>query len=691
MTLRWAIDRLRRMTAAEVGYRVGQRVRATFERIGLRLARPPEPLTGEGNAWLKPLPTEFDSAVYLLAAERILQGRVALLGIADVTVGFPPVWNRDPKTGTLVPRRFGKTLNYRNQRVVGEIRYLWELNRHRELLTLAQAWHLSGDQRYLVACRALLESWLEQCPYPLGPNWTSSLEAGIRLINWTFAWHLLGGEDGNFFPGAEGRALRRAWLDSVYEHCFFIAGHPSLHSSANNHLLGEQVGLFVAATTWPMWPEAQQWQQVAQLAIEREALLQIAPDGVLREQAVWYQHEVTDLLLTAGLVGQANGKEFSTVFWARIEAMLDFIASIMDRDGHVPAFGDADDAEVVGLRPAGQSDVYRSLLATGAVLFGRGDFKAKAVGFDDKSRWLLGDRAAHRFDSMEPEKSRLPPRRSFPEGGYFVLGSDFETTQEVRIVADAGPLGYLSIAAHGHADALSFTLSVAGEEILIDPGTYVYQGSPDWREYFRGTSAHNTLRVDDQSQSRTGGTFMWIEHAETVCETLDLKGDPQELVGRCSGFFRGAAPAVHKRRLSYSPESRCLKIRDELESTSNHKVEVFWHFSEQCEVIQSEDHALIRGRNATVALFWPELASVRMVRGQEDPPLAWISRRFDHKTPCTTIVVTHHSKGNWQGESEIRVMRAGEWCNEQRTQELEGGRVPSLVTSAARSSPVLSP
>jgi hypothetical protein len=661
MNLRWAIDRLRRMTGAEIRYRFDQQVRAVSERVGFRRARPPQPRAEEGNAWLNPLPTEFDRETYLQAADTILQGRVTLLGLADATVGFPPLWNRDPKTGTMIPRRFGKTLNYRDQRLVGEIRYLWELNRHRELLTLAQAWHLSGDQQYAAACRSLLESWLEQCPYPLGPNWTSSLEAGIRLINWTFAWQLLGGKNGPLFRDAAGSALRRAWLDSVYEHCYFVSGHPSLHSSANNHLLGEQVGLFVAATTWPSWPEADEWQRSAQLALEREVSLQIAPDGVLREQAIWYQHEVTDLLLVAGLVGRANGKEFSAAFWERIEAMLEFIASIMDRDGQVPAFGDADDAEIVGLQPARQSNVYRSLLATGAVLFGRGDFKAKAVAFDDKSRWLLGDLAARRFDAIESETNRLPPRRSFPEGGYFVLGSDFETMQEVRIVADVGPLGYLSIAAHGHADALSFTLSVAGDEILIDPGTYVYQGSPDWREYFRGTSAHNTLRVDGQSQSRSGGTFMWVEHADSVCETVDLMGDPQELVGRCSGFLPSPARPVHRRRLSYSPEARYLKIRDELESALDHQLEVFWHVSDQCEVIQTGDRALIRSRNALVALVWPTLASVRIVRGQEDPPLGWVSKKFDHKRPCTTIVVAHHSKGNWQAESEIRVLRVDGW------------------------------
>ena len=54
---------------------------------------------------------------------------------------------------------------------------------------------------------------------------------------------------------------------------------------------------------------------------------------------------------------------------------------------------------------------------------------------------------------------------------------------------------------HGHADALSLVLNVGGTEILKDPGTCVYNGSPEWRDFFRSTHAHNTIVVDDASVS----------------------------------------------------------------------------------------------------------------------------------------------------------------------------------------------
>lgn len=654
------LSRLSRMTAAEVGHRVWQQAVAHVERAGLGRARPPPPCCRDaGHRWVESLSITFDTREYAVAAESVLRGRFCLLGIDDMLLGFPPVWNRDPKTGTLCPMRFGKTLDYRDPSVVGEVRYIWELNRHLELVTLAQAWHLTGEQRYATACRLLLQSWFEQCPYPRGPNWISSLELGIRLVNWSFAWHLLGGEASCLFHGADGRAFRAEWLASVYQHCHFISGHPSLHSSANNHLIGEQVGLFVAATTWPFWAACGRWQVSAQHVLERETLLQNAPDGVNREQAVWYQHEVTDMLLVAGLVGRANGRDFSADYWSRIESMLEFVASIMDVGGNVPALGDADDAVVVGLRPNKQTSVYKSLLATGAVLFNRGDFKFKAGQFDAKSRWLLGDVAARAFDAIETEGTQVPPRRLFPHGGYYVLGSDFESADEVRIVADAGPLGYLAIAAHGHADALSFTLSVAGHEILIDPGTYVYQGAPRWRDYFRGTSAHNTIRVDGHDQSVSGGTFLWVEHAETICEAVSLTGPTQRLAARHLGYRRFRSSVTHRRVLEYSQDVRTLLVDDHVLGVGSHEIELHWHVSDRCAVRLYDTHALIQCDETVVSLSWPECSVVELVRGREEPPLGWQSPRFDKKHPCTTIVVRVRSTGDWHGTSEIQVLWTG--------------------------------
>src|SRR5204863_7281145 len=236
-----------------------------------------------------------------------------------------------------------------NPRLVGDIKYLWEPNRHLHLVTLAQAYALSGEAKYCRVIREHLESWFVACPYRMGPNWSSALEAAIRLINWSVSWQLLGGARSRLFEDAESARFRQRWLESVHQHAQFVRGYFSLHSSANNHLIGEAAGLFIAALTWPHWRSVRSWLPAAKAILEREALLQNAPDGVNREQAASYQQFVLDFLLISLLAGKANGQSFSAAYESRIEAMLEYLCSIMDVKGNVPMYGDADDVMIVML------------------------------------------------------------------------------------------------------------------------------------------------------------------------------------------------------------------------------------------------------------------------------------------------------------------------------------------------------
>src|SRR5438105_9025500 len=492
----WSVNRLRCMAPEEIRHRARRALAVRAERWGLGEPRaiPPPNLAPRFSPWLH-APVKVDAARYLAAAERIAAGRFDVFALQDAALGSPPRWNGDPKSGIEASLSFGKLLDYRNPRRGGDIKYLWELNRHLHIVTLAQAYALSGDARYFGVIRRHLESWFDDCPYGMGPNWSSALELGIRLINWSVAWQLLGGAFSPLFQDDEGARFRRRWLDAVFQHAHFVQGHFSLHSSANNHLIGEAAGLFVAALTWPHWPQASAWLAQAKAILERESLLQNAADGVNREQAVSYQQFELDLLLLPLLAARANGQKFSAAFESRIEAMLEYLASIMDAGGNVPMFGDSDDGIVVRLSQDQGYCKYRSLLATGAVLFRRGDFKAKAGKLDDKTRWLFGQGADAAFERLDCAEIQLPVRRAFTHGGYFILGCDFEGVDEIRLVADAGPLGYQTIAAHGHADALAFILSVGGREFLIDPGTYAYHTQGPWRRYSHATAPHNTLRV----------------------------------------------------------------------------------------------------------------------------------------------------------------------------------------------------
>lgn len=636
---RWYWNRLRLMSPAEVLYRARQTV---AKRLAERRAQRPEAvpvpsLDRLGRAWCKGWPTLAapQRAAVLGAADEVLAGRWNVFALRGAALGFPPQWNVDPLTGTAAPMGYGKRINYRDERRVGNIKYLWEPSRHLELTTLAQAWHLSGDRRYLDACGVLLDSWLEQCPCPLGVHWASSLELAVRLLNWSVSWHLLGGRDSPLFEGEQGQRLQARWLESVWRHARFIEGFLSFHSSANNHLLGEYMGLFVAGVTWPCWPAAERWRATGRNGFEREALRQNAPDGVNREQAVYYHHEVADMMLWCGLIGGANGEAFSAAYWERLERMLGFLAAVQDAGGHVPMIGDADDALMVRLDPSPAFDPYASLLATGRCLF-HGEDPAETG--DAKTQWLLGQ-------EVPRLAARAAPARDFPEGGYWVLGGGDCPTQ---MVCDAGPLGYLSIAAHGHADALAFTLSHQGDEVLIDPGTYAYHTEPKWRDYFRGTAAHNTLRVDGLDQSEIGGAFMWLRKANARCTAIDRSPGLERWRAEHDGYCRLADRVMHRRTVTLDRSSGSVTVEDEVEARQAHELELHWHFAEHCELRPAGEAAfeiLVKGV-PRLRLVCEAAASLSLHRGEEHPPLGWISRRFDVREPIWTLRVAARAGGS---------------------------------------------
>ncbi len=655
--LSWYVNRLRCMSLHEIRDRMYSMVYMKAQQIGLFTAEhPPEPeLSGKGNAVLIGT-RNVDIERYRSNADRILEGKLDLFTLKGVNYGRVPSWNRNARSGEQVPLTFGKTLDYRDVSRVGDIKYIWIPNRHDHLVTVAQAYFLTGESCYLNFISEQIRSWIEQCPYLKGPNWTSSLELAIRLINWSNIWYLIDGKESPLFSGEQGEKLRTLWLKVIYQHMDFIRGHFSKNSSANNHLIGEAAGLFVACESWPYWEQVNEWRKSAQQILEQEIIAQTHGDGVNKEQTFFYHQFVLNFFLAAKQAGEAAGHPFSSTYNMLMEKMLEFIASMLDVAGNAPMIGDGDDGYILRLSLEENFSHYRSLLVTGAILYGRRDFKVKGGPVDDKSRWLLGDSAVEACNMMDAQGACLPVKKAFPEGGYYLLGSGFETCKEIRMLVDAGPLGYTSIAAHGHADALSILLNVGGREFLVDPGTFSYQSNVKWRNYFRGTSAHNTIRVDNQDQSVIGGKFMWHHKAESKCVRWSSDRREDCFEGYHDGYLRLADPVLHRRSICFDKAKSIFHISDTLECHGAHNIEQFWHFSERCEIKIEHSRIIAKQDGIWVSLYIRDPGwKIELCSGAEFPPCGWISRSFNVKEPITTVVCHRQINGSGRFSTEIKV------------------------------------
>lgn len=620
----WYWNRLRAMSPEEIVVRAELALKKKNWRSRKSWIAPKPNLVSKDVWELLPLPPEAASERQELLAEasRYLRGEYTLL---NLSYSEPKIdWHFDPQTGKRSPLEFGLDLDYRDRSLVGNFKNIWEKSRHHHLTVLACAWAITKDSRYAVAVEEQLLSWAEQNPFPVGVNWTSSLEFAVRLISWVWIDRPLRGTPSHARLFGEEGAL---W-QTIYWHQWMISQYYSHGSSANNHLVGEMAGLFIAAAVWPVFSESASWQSLARRILEREVAKQTFPSGLNREQAFSYHIFTLEFFLLAGLEAERLGIRFTKAYQDWVQKMLEVIPPLRDVGGNTPQYGDADEGMALQIRPLGSSRLdwlFR---------IGRQWLGAKVPLPKNNSGLLAATLMGINAEDKVGEVKHPQGSVAFNDAGLFVLAYRRGEPDEVFCLADAGLLGYLSIAAHGQADALSFTLSVRGVPVIVDPGTYVYHGEPEWRTYFRGTKGHNTMVVDGVDQSEPGGTFLWTSKAESKVLSWEATPEGGVLVAEHDGYQRLPNGVIHRRRLML--KGRQLEIDDDLLGSGVHDLEWRLHFSPQCTVNLEQLFCKVswEGGNLTIKLD----SQMQWVLGKGEQEAGWYSPGFNLKQPTYTLV-----------------------------------------------------
>jgi hypothetical protein len=499
-------------------------------------------------------------------AERICQHRFDLLGYRDVDYGSNMDWHLDAVHGKRAPQRPWYQVPYLDFSQVGDSKITWELNRHQHLVTLAKAYLLTERPQFALELVKQWCDWQQQNPYPIGINWASSLEVAFRSLSWLWISHLL--QNCSILPAGFLSDLKRA-LRLNGRH---IGRFPSTYFSPNTHLLGEGVGLFFIGTLCP-GPAAQLWQRTGWQIVLREAERQVRPDGMHFEHSTYYHTYALDFFLHARVLAGLNGIPIPTPFDKTIERMLE-VACSLSSSGSLPRLGDDDGGRVFDPR-RNRLEHMLDPLALGAVLFNRGDFKNAAGEIREETVWLVGVEAASRFEGLFRDRP-APQSFALESSGIHVMASSEPVAQQ--LVIDAGP-SESGRQGHRHADALSVQIMINGHAVLIDPGTFAYVGLSGERNYFRGTTAHNTAHIDGFSQAEPDGPFEWrgLRRAEVnrwiAGSTFDF------FEGTHYGYRRLPDPVEHRRFIFYLKPHFWL-VRDVLTGAAAHQVRVHWHFSE---------------------------------------------------------------------------------------------------------------
>ena len=476
-------------------------------------------------AWIRNrIPRAIDETI--ATAEGVLANRIPLFS-RICRFDDPIDWHLECASGCRSAPRFYRDIDFLDAVSVGDKKYIWELNRHNYFMSLGKAYWFSGDRRYFEKWKADIRSWIEANPYNVGINWASSLELAIRAVNWIWSSWFFKDElrQEHAFVAELCRAIRL--------HATHIERHLSYVFSPNTHLTGEALGLLYVGSSLPRMERAGRWVALGNRILESELPKHILEDGGYFEMATYYHKYTIDFYLHYLLLGGGPDRVDPRIV-SRMRLMILHLLALAEGDGSIPLLGDSDGGQLLFFN--GAKNNVKGSCAAAAALLGDGAMKHLCgPGDSEELVWLLGPALAERYRSM-PET---------PPVSYHAINFDtglfrFRTgpgPADSSILIDCGPHGWKACG-HAHSDLLSFEWISRGTKVVVDPGTYTYTGSKLVRDRSRMSQSHNTITINDRSQSVPGEAFKWRTVARPTYAHALTAGE--------AGFFEGEHDAYEK-------------------------------------------------------------------------------------------------------------------------------------------------
>ncbi|MBW8010633.1 MAG: hypothetical protein FVQ83_05235 [Chloroflexi bacterium] len=567
-------------------------------------------------------------------ADEILDGKVRLFG------GMPRTLR------LTAPEPLKHWTEYKAEKIAGQdIKWTWEPGRFTWAITLARAYHLSGEEKYAQAFWYYLERFLEANPPNLGPHWISAQEVALRLVSMSFAFSIFQKADSSN-PGRTallGRALA--------VHAERIP--PTLEYSRaqnNNHLLTEAAGLYTAGVVLPDHPEAQQWRELGWNWFNQGIQNQIASDGAYVQNSSNYLRLMLQTALWVVMLARNQGQEIPLKTRLKLGLATRWLQALLDEQtGRVPNLGPNDGAYILPLSVHTFNDYLPVLQAVNMAFlevrpFGPGSW-------DEMSLWF--GLTPSDFPLALPESERQTGKLSTP-----------------LVMRNPGGKSWAYIRAAkfsdrpGHADQLHFDLWWRGLNVAQDPGTYLYNEAPPWNNALSSTEVHNTIMVERRDQMTRAGNFLWLDwaQAKVIEARREMNGALTRLIAQHDGYRR--LGVTHKRTVEHKTEETWL-ITDDLLGQGHGSIYARLHW------LLPDWPWELRGTTLQIKspFGWvylhvdignPEVSNLQVIRagellfggGSASPVQGWAAPTYAHKVPRLSFAVEFKDKLPIQIKSE---------------------------------------
>ncbi|BCW98698.1 MAG: hypothetical protein KatS3mg024_1525 [Armatimonadota bacterium] len=387
--------------------------------------------------------------------------------------------------------------------------YGWQIER-----TLWGAYSATGDEKYARAGMDFRIQWvLDNCPSPK----VTGIEASHQVWNELAANSRAPGHLAYVFS----RVFRYPGFSNDEQLIYFMHWYDNAEyllgtDVGGNWLAQAATGLYEFGRKFPEFkrsPEFASWGAEKLIEVSLET---VRPDGTQHEAAIKY-HAMVARRLKALMDDYSRGetKLDETVvprLKRNLAGMYEWMAHTLQPDGFVVMCGDS------------WHEDYREELADVGRKIGRPDFV-----------WI----ATKGKEGKPPAETS----KSFPDGGYFIMRSDFGG--DGRPFEDARQLYVHNggwVGSHGHWDLLSVALYAYGRPLLIDPGGMwqAPEGHPD--NYWQ-SRVHGMLVADGLDVTRDPGPTWWM--AGEGADYLD---------GVHFGYARRGIPEVRRRIIFMRPD-----------------------------------------------------------------------------------------------------------------------------------------
>ncbi len=392
--------------------------------------------------------------------------------------------------------------------------------------------------------KKLINRWINENPFPMGNGW-EPYPVSIRIVNW-IKWAIKTKNCVNFFN------------DSLYIQSKFLSKNIEYHI-LGNHLFANAKALLFASCYFEN-DESEKWTTKSMKLLTKELNEQILDDGGHFERSTMYHAIIFEDLLDLINISNTYSSKFKDwkneiVFWKKTaKQMGDWLKGMLHPDGEISFFNDA--AFKIHTEPKKLFEYSKKL----------------KINIDKKNKEI----------------------NFFKNSGYIKVSK-----KNMLIIIDVASIGPDYLPGHGHADTLSFELSIFKKRVIVNSGISTYENN-EKRQYERGTESHNTVTIDKKNSSDVWASFRVANRAYPFNIKINRTQDHILISASHDGYKKKWGGAIHERK--WIIKNNSIKIYDKIEGNfSAAKANFFLH----PKIIYRKDNLLLKEKNKTIKIESP--------------------------------------------------------------------------------------